>query len=539
MLRRLYIKNLVLISSCELLFQEGFTVLTGESGAGKSVVLSALSLILGQKVQSTQIRQGEEQAVVEASFDELPDSVYHELQEAGISYDEADELVIRRQLSQSGKSKTFVNNQAATSSFLKKIAPYLVRFSGQHAHIALFDQDTQLHIVDTYAGILHEKKTYQKTLRALYAVEQEIEAIQKKNIHLLVDALIQEIDEIEGAHLAPGEDEALFSEYTQHATLQTLASELHELYETFDTKILQAILEKKASFDRLVKAESSAESLHTLYTTLTSDCKEICYELASWVKKTEVDDVRLYEIEQRLSLIETLKKTYKCQSIEQLMLALKAKKSEVATCSTQDVALDKLKQKNELLEQEVHGYAKILTEKRKIAACSLSKKVSHELQALKMPHAHFEIVLTPSAQAKNGDETVTFYLAANKGFEKTRLSDTASGGELSRIFLALTCALIEQQESCFLVFDEIDANVGGKTAAVIGDKLKVLGEKHQVLAITHFPQVAKYADHHFLLTKEEQNNTTYTHIAPLVDAAAQNNEYVRMVGGRAFYKTPA
>jgi len=527
MLKRLYIKNLVLVSSLELSFDAGFTVLTGESGVGKSVVLSALTLVLGQKQESSLIRQGESEAIIEASFDDVPSTVYDFLEDAGIMRDDDGVLIIKRILSAMGKSKTFVNNQAATSGLLKKIAPYLIRFSAQHAHIALFDQDLQQYFLDTFANLLQEKEQYQKILAELSTIIDEIDTLEKQDIAALIEASAQEIAVLDDAQVESTEDDELFSEYSSLMLLQNQKAELHVLYESFDAGILPEILAKRSAFDKLFQSQ---EALRTLYTTITNDCKELCYELASWVKKSDVDEGRLYEIEARLNEIDALKKKFKCTTCTELLEQQEQKKQLLIQYHASERRTESLQQKKVLLETELDRIGQILSDKRKKAASVFSKEVSDYLVELAMPHAVFEVALSNTPRTKHGNETACFYLTANKGFSKGKLSETASGGELSRIFLAITCCMIEKESQTFLVFDEIDANVGGKTAAVIGEKLKMLGSKHQVLAITHFPQVAKCAHHHIQLTKEETNNSAYTQAIALTDEGMKNSEYLRMVG---------
>ena len=531
MLCWLSIKNLVLVKECTIGFQQGFNVLTGESGAGKSVVLAALSLVLGQKQTSCQIRHGEESATIEAAFDQIPCALYDLLDAAAIPYDDEEHLIIRRQLSASGKSRSFINNSLVPLAFLKTIAPLLAQISAQHAAVELFHPSYQQQLVDSFASLEEPLREFREVHEELRTCKKEIHAIQTNQAaHArMIDTAMRELEEITSVNLKEGEDEELFARFTEKSKELELVGGLHESSELLE-KTASALSKVRASLERLARqSPTKGQSLLDRACGAAAELSELSYELTSLQQNAESSPDELEALDRRLKDIERLKKKYGASVAE--ILAYKEIQAEtLRTLENQDVRLEELQETCARLQKEEDLQAGKISARRLQAAEALAKRVTEELAELNMQGGLFEISLTPRPRSSQGDEAAQFFLTPNKGLSRIAIEEAASGGELSRIVLAIQCALVEKTGPLLLVFDEIDANIGGQTAKIIGQKLARLSLDRQVIAITHFAQVASSAHHHFRIWKEEALQSTVSHIEALSNAKREE-EFTRMQGG--------
>jgi len=530
MLLRLLIKNLVLVESCEINLVEGFTVITGETGAGKSILLSSLNLLLGERQDSSLIRQGASSSIVEATF--VEPKMLPLLDEAGICYE--DEITIRRELLASGKSRAFINDQTVQVAFLKKLAPYLIEVSAQHAHIELTRPDAAREIVDAFAQnepqVLAFQECYKETLSLKRAKEQfreEEQARLRKIQHLE-----REIEEIEQVAPTVGEDETLFQEFSALAQEKESSSQIADLLAILDSpegSPLALLGRCKTVFDRLAAKNPSYKETQSAFTAAVSSLQDISFTLVKAYEASSDAEARYETLDTRLKELFELKKKYG-PTLDDVLTYKESQKSSLKELVGQDISEEALAQKLALKEKELQEKASLLTKRRKEAAKKLSNDVTGELVQLNMPSALFEVVLVNEARSSFGDEAVHFYLTPNRGESRVRIQDAASGGELARLSLALKCTMMDKNPVGTILFDEIDANIGGETATIVGKKLAQLGKSCQVLAVTHFSQVARIADSHFTIQKLEHEGRTTSHIRPLISEAERHQELNRMQG---------
>lgn len=530
MLSRLSIKNLILVDACDIEFYEGFSILTGESGAGKSVVASAILLLLGAKSESAQIRKPHDSASVEGTFYPVPEKVCQILQETGISCEPGEELIICRELFTSGKSKSYINNRSVTASTLKKIAPFLVSFCGQHAHMDLFDAESALILLDRFAESVDCKKQFQKVHSDLLALNKKIQEItdSKRDRTALLEIATHQIEEIEALGLTCGEDEALYARFSELSSSVDLAVTVEEIVKQLEISPLNRL---KPLFDKLVKQNSRCQVLHDAYTTIQTELKELTYELSRLQHSPDEVQEELETLQKRLTLIDQVKKKFG-KTIEEVLLFKTERQDLLKKLQDQELELLDLTEQREKLQLEEEHLAKKLSEMRSKSAPKLSKLITEELRTLNMPSSIFELELEPATRSHSGDEKACCYIQVNKGLARAPVQEAASGGELSRIILACKTVLIAEDDPACLIFDEIDANIGGETATIVGQKLLGLSQGRQVLAISHFAQVASCAEHHYLIAKKESKGSTVTSIQLLASNSDREREFSRMLGGK-------
>lgn len=484
----LKIQNLVLIEKAEITFGPGLNILTGETGSGKSAILSAISLITGSRADSQMIRKGANFAVVEALIGDVH---------------------IRREIYRSGKNRSFIDDSQVSLSELKGRSDF--EMVDQSSSLSLNLSERQTRILDTFAGITdlvdqyNQSVTKQKELE-IFLQEHNAEHLEKMQSDLIF---------IEDVNILPGEEEKLNEEHR----FLTAGSEILEKIGSISSALSECehpvtlVLKKLSSqLDQCTKFDHTLLPTYQSLKGATLEIEEIAHFLSKYVDRLEVDPSRLGVVEKRIAAIEALKKRFG-PNIDELRSSLATSINEMDTkIQEAQTTLEKLKKDNELTSQ------KILDHRLK-AAPTLSLLVMKELQSLNIPHAKFEIIIQKGK--------IEFLFSANAGQKPIPLDECASGGELSRLLLALTIVLGSGTST--LVFDEIDSNVGGQTATILGEKLKQIGEKRQVICVTHFVQVAKCAMDHFLVEKVESQEAAYTQIIKL-DRKAKEGEYNRMLG---------
>jgi DNA repair protein RecN (Recombination protein N) len=526
MLERLSIQNFILIESCTIEFESGFTVITGETGAGKSIVLSALSFLLGEKADMQCIREGCEYALCEATFScAHMDVLLPIFEEAGIECED-ETIFIKRKVSSAGKSQTWVNNTQVSLTLLKKITPHLLSFSNQHAHLLLLEEAAPTRLLDTFADMNDQVVLFQKTHAKKKALIQNIQLLETsaaERDHQLV-RLQEDLQEIQEMSVQPGEEDALFSEFRLMNSSQELVQKGQALQTLFE-QISQKLAQHKNSIDSMAQIDQAFQPMKESYTSIAAEAKELSFELSRYVSCIEMQPERLESIEKRLSEISRLKRKFGD------LTAFVQSAQEKLSCLQQEVALlDTYKNDIQAIQKQEDLLAKEISMKRFDAARRFAEQVTQELQSLNMPQASFQVQLSPQERSYLGDEKVCFYLKANVGEKSIDIQEGASGGELARIFLAITSILLERWQSPTILFDEIDANIGGTTATIIGKKLSTMGKSLQIISITHFSQVAKYADTHLCIYKYEQDGRTFTQVKILDNATEKQHELSRMVG---------
>lgn len=531
MINHLSLKNLVLVDTCTLDLLPQFTALTGETGAGKTALIEAIDLALGARADSTMIRKGEEKASVEAAFDisKLPET-QKLLNDAGISYSSDEELIVRREITREGKNRAFVNGQLTPLPLLQKIGATLLELVGQHAYHSLTSADAQRTIIDQFAELTplllqfqqahEEEKDLKMKLSALLLQESQRKKEEEK--------LRSQLEEIASVKLKSGEEEEITEEHKRLAHAQEILEKLSPIIQTL-SNFLPHLSRFHKSCDSLTEYDPRLVTPATLLHEAAIAAAEAYNELQNYADKLDKDPKRFAFLEERLAAIDSLKRKYGATSeeIQQFQHCAQHKLDQLENLSDE---IDDVRAKIKEQEQISAQLASELTLKRKAAAERLAKSLTQSLQSLNMQSAEVTILVQPAPRTQSGDDTVQFWMRANVGEQSVLIKDHSSGGELSRLLFAIKTTLCEKNQTPTLIFDEIDANVGGKTASVIGEQLKKLGTHRQVICITHFPQVASKADHHFSVQKSEINGRTITTIQPL----SQNEreaEILRMLGG--------
>lgn len=521
MLHALSLTSFILIDQLSITFDRGFYVLTGETGAGKTLLIQAIHLLTGKKVSADLIRTGEEKAIIEATFhiDHLP-KVQEILQESGIDFDPDELLIIRREVHKNSKNRIFINAQMAPLSLLSDLGPHLIELVSQNTSQSIRQAETQRDFLDLYGQIdLHP---FQNSYAEEQALREKLQTLLEETKGDKKERLKWEWEEWEKFDYQEGEEETLFEEYKTLASSKESLEKLSSLQSSLDDPYLLSTL---TGLQKLSSDTSLSEHLESAVVHL----QEASFLVSKKLDAIEGSPERYQELEVRLSTLNRLKKKYHLESSE-IAPHLEKLKETIDLLENFDEKLESLRSQIGKKSEENLSLAKSLSEKRKKVAEDLSKALEKELHTLNFPNAKAPIHFEGKPIGPKGIDAITFLLAANKGEAPASLKDQSSGGEVARYLFALKILLATKAGLPTLIFDEIDANVGGETATLVGQKLKALGESTQVLAITHFPQVARFADHHLHIAKKEKNGRTFTEIIPLT-SNDKDQELLRMLGG--------
>lgn len=537
MLKHLTIHNIILIETASIAFSRALNVLSGETGSGKSALLNALRLIAGEKADTGIIRKGCEKGVVEAAFSiDANDALHTILDESGIDYEAGHELLIKREINSCGKSRAFINHQQAQISLLKKVGACLVDIVGQHDNHRLFSIDHHREILDLYANLEQDGKDYKKAFEKERHLEMELEALKASESERIreIEICRIELEEIAEANLKEGEEEELFSEYSLLANAEEINQKIDGITHLFygDRLPILALLSKQQIiFDQLIEMLPALKDAAESYANALIELKEIGSTLTSYQTKIQSDPKRLHELNERLSLISKLKRKYG-QTIDAIISYQKARQDRLTLLENADTRIEELASDLKDAAAQTNRLASNLSKKRQAAGKPFQNALTGQLNALNMPKSEFVIEVTPQKRTIHGDDRVEFYLIPNIGEHRIAVKDGVSGGEISRILLSIQTLLAGKALVPTLIFDEVDANIGGKTASIVGDKLKEISAKHQVLCITHFPQVASQAEHHLQISKQEKEGRTIAEIRA-VSGELRMDELRRMMGGSA------
>lgn len=538
MLVEMTIENFAIIESLTLSFHEGMTTLTGETGAGKSIIIDALGLLAGSRASVDVIRQGADRCHLEGVFDWPKNPQFFSLMQELLVNQEEDYLVVQRDIALNGKSICRVNGHVMTLANLKRIGRFLVDIQGQNEHQSLLQADQHQRLLDEFGG-----SDFQLALTEYKALYKEWQALaktvlsRKKNEQSYVqrlDMLRYQVDEIEQAELVSGEEESLTEERDKLLNFQKIVdafASVHQLLSTDDHGVLDNVslaaneLESVASFGK--EYELLSESLTTVYYQL----QDVAADLSRQMDLLEFDEQRLHQIEDRLEIIHQLKRKYG-ESVEFILAYYEKISLELLETAQSDGQLDQLESLLKEKEEQVAKKAAILHENRKEIARRLEKAIMNELRELYMEHTQFAVRFEALSQGYNefGKDDVLFYLSANPGEPLRPLEKVASGGEISRILLALKTVFSTSQELTSIVFDEVDTGVSGRVAQAIAEKISQIGRRSQVLCITHLPQVAAFADFQYFISKTVQNNRTKTTVVELTKEE-RVEEIARMLAG--------
>lgn len=532
MLKLLKVRNYALLEDLMLDFEPGLTVITGETGAGKSMIVEAIAVLCGEPIEEVAIRSGREFTEITGVFEPRPE-LRAQLRELGIDAD--GDLIVRRRAERGRRQLAFVNDQVVSLNRLKEIARASLDLVGQYENLSLFYPKHHLVLLDAYAGLRDQRQEYRDRYQSLREVrirlQQLTDADQVKSER--VDLLRHEINEIERNGLRPGEEEDLGREKTLLASGErraALAGELvAELYES-EGGAYGRLGRARKLLDELARLDPALQELRDRTEDLVAAADDIYRQVAGYRERIDFSADRLEEVLARLDEISRLKKKYGATP-EKITQYLTDARQELAAVENRDEEIKKAQDQVSELERVAGGIADKLSAQRRSAAKGLRKKIRETLDRLGMDKADFSVNIQTGELNDNGRDEVEFYIAPNLGEELKPLRKIASGGEISRITLALKTILSEADEVPTIIFDEVDIGIGGGIAEAVGELLATVSREHQIICVTHLAQISVFARHHWLVKKEVQNRETTATVVKL-DDAARAAEIARMIGGK-------
>ncbi len=536
MIESLRVKNLAIVEDAALEFGPGLNVITGETGAGKSILIGALGLLLGERADKTMVRTGEKQGAVEAVFHlSDPSGVDGLLEEMGLDPLSGGMLIIRRTLPASGSGRIFINDSPSTVQALKQIGNLLVDLHGPHDHQSLLDPDFQLDLLDAFGRLKKERAGYEKAYRKM----KELEAARRgldgddRDVARRIDLLRYQLQEIEAAGVGDIDEERLMAEHAESANAQ-------RILELANGVCLGLTGEEGSAFNNLAVIRSALSELSSLLPDaagwddeaegIAIQLQELSDQITGRVDRIESSPERVEELEDRLSLLQKLKRKYGGTAEEILRYFTEAEK-ELEELETREERIAEIDGQLKKQEKLVRTAGKKLGESRRKAAGKLARAITSALQDLGFPHGALNVSVRDSSPRPSGMNEVEFDFAPNAGEAPRPLRAIASSGEISRVMLAVKAILAAHDRIPVLVFDEIDANLGGEMGNAVGEKLAAVSRNHQVICITHLPQVAVHGRSHLVVAKEVRAGRTLTGITP-VSGESRVEELARMLGGR-------
>ena len=532
----LRIKNLALVEELDWQMEPGFVAVTGETGAGKSIIIGALQLLLGERADKSLIRTGADLCTVEAVFSgENLQKLNPQLVEAGIEACEND-LILKRTLSSTGTNRQFINGSPTTLAVLKNLGDELVDLHGPHDHQSLLSPETQLRLLDSFARAEQQLDEYRKhyrqlqTLLAEHAVLGTAETAREQEL----DLLRHQISEIKSANIVEAEEEIdkRYKLASHSRRLIELASAVANRLSEADNSVLSQLAETQRLLRELEKIDSSIAQFSSAHAASVVELSEIARALSAYAEKLDLDPEQLAALEQRVSLFETLKRKYGGSIAEVIAFGERAAE-RMQKIEGRDAELERLAKEIENVRAKMNRAGEALHRLRAKAAPKLSENIRRNLRDLGFRQSEFEAKLSALDESRpTGLDSVELLFSPNPGEPLKPLRAIASSGEISRLMLAIKSALAAHDAIPLLVFDEIDTNVGGEIAHAVGAKMRALGQDHQVICITHLPQVAADASSHFVVTKEVVRGRTFSNLHE-VTGKARREEIARMLGGKS------
>lgn len=535
MLTELRIRNFAIIESVTLPLAEGFNVLSGETGAGKSIIVGALGFLLGERASADLIRSGAEKATVEGVFDVANlRGIVRLADERGIEVED-DTLVLKREIAGNGRGRAWINGAPVTATVLAEIGRQLVNLHGQHDAQTLLDADSQREILDAFGGAEAQAALVRTAYGELTNVRHEISALSARRAEAekRADYLRHVAKEIEEARLSPGEDTKLEDEarVLENADeLRTLATSLNDLLSGDERSVLTQLGAAQRPLTSIERIDSSAKRMQELFDAGFYALQELARSVEDYAGSVDLDPERLKEVRERRDKLFGLLKKYG-PALENVVETGRSARSELDLIDTAQFDLANLTIRETEARRRLFGEAEKLSEMRATAATKIAKAVDTLLPQLGMPDGRFSVALVPRDEpTADGAEDVEFRVALNVGHEERPLARVASGGELSRVMLALKTILARVDRVPTLVFDEVDAGIGGRVGLQVGDTLRRVAKEHQVFAISHLPQIAARAHHHIVVAKGAKGGVTTADISVL-EGTSRVNEIARMLGG--------
>ena len=536
MLTELFIENLAVIQQARISFSTGLHVFTGETGAGKSIFIHGINAVLGQRVSRDLVRTGCERAIISALFTHLPPAVVELLKQYQLE-DGSDELLLTREILADGGSIARINQRTATASMLRELGVHLIHIHGQHDNQILMTPERHMDMIDAFGGNSAVLTAYQTSFRALQQKAKRYSQLRKSEQEKQERAkyLQSLVEEVEQLQLKPGEEATMEEEFNLLQHTEQIASALQAVQSALDQEsdIGAVDLIQQASSELLPYTEFNPifQQLQERLEAASSELRDIAAECSNVRSSMEFDALRYQELQTRMQALYRLNRMYQCTGDELLHRYQEAKK-ELQSMQSDQAELQTLQKEKEQLLEEVSKRAKELSQYRIQTAAQFVAAVTEQLEFLNMPNVVLDVAHQTGKLTIHGMDTMELLISANKGETPKPLAKIASGGELSRIMLALQCVTADQDAIPTMIFDEIDTGVSGKAAQKIGMKLREVSKNHQVLCVTHLAQIAVMGEHHFMIEKKVQDGRTQTFVQPL-DAAGRIAEIARIMGGES------
>ncbi len=537
MLSQLYIENVAVIEKAEICFSRGFNVLTGETGAGKSMIIDAINAVLGERISKGIVRTGARFSFVSAMFTDVGDAAVKKLQELGYALEQEDGgILIQREISQEGKGSCRICGRPATVSTLKELGPFLIHIHGQHEGYHLLSPELHMQYLDRMGSLEPLLEKYRKAFFEVKRIRKEINHynMDEEQKARRMDLLRYQIEELENAQIRVGEQEELFQKKNAYANSKRIASDISQAKEILDGSVESpgVISALSAAADALSDAQRYFQALRPLSDRLRSACYDLedCNsELRDLSAQMEYDPEDQERVEERLDMLYRLGMKYG-ESEEAMLEYLDKCRSELKGIELSDENIERLTAEFAVAREEAIRLAKELSSKRTEVASAFTAKVKAELRFLDMPNAEFQVEQERCPLNDYGCDKIQFLISSNAGEPPRPIAKIASGGELSRIMLAIKTVLAGCDETDTLIFDEVDAGISGSAARKVGLKLKEVSEHRQVICVTHLAQIASLAQSHFFIQKQVRDNRTFTQVDRLT-FEGRKRELARIMGG--------
>ena len=535
MLKHLYIKNFTLIDELDIDLYQGFSVITGETGAGKSIILGAIGLLLGQRADTKAIKQGADKCVIEAQFDLSRYGMENVFEENDIEYDATD-CIIRRELTAAGKSRAFINDTPVQLSMLKELGERLVDIHSQHQNLLLNKQDFQLSVVDIIAGDEKELSDYQQAFTQYHATMKELASLQEsiEQNRQNADFLQFQCDELTNANLAEGEQEELEQKSDTMSHSEEIKSALYDADNALsaeNTGVVESLRTALSAIRQIEKVLPDASELVERMDSSYIELKDIAQEISSQMEHVDFDPAELDVINNRLDKLYDLEKKYHVNTVEELIVKRDALKLQLNHIENSDEALAELQRRLDQQQTLAQKAADALTKLRTKAIKQIEKDMQSRLMPLGMPNVRFSIQMTTEPFGNNGQDRVAFLFSANTSTPLQPISQVASGGEIARVMLSLKAMISGAVKLPTIIFDEIDTGVSGKTAEMMAQIMQEMGQhERQVISITHLPQIAALGSAHYKVEKEETSKGTISRMRAL-SQEERISEIAQMLSG--------
>ena len=534
MLSSLQIENVAVIQKAEVHFKPGLNVLTGETGAGKSILIDSINAILGNRTSKDLVRTGASKAVIRAAFEQVPDAVLNSLEKAG--YERSDALMLSREITAEGKSTCRINGMPATASVLRELCGGLININGQHDSVGLLNPARHLGILDDYAQNDAEFQEYYVLYKELVRIKRELDAMitDEAEKQRKIDLLSYQVQEIEDAGLTAGEEQTLESRRKILANASAIRDKIAQSYALLSgddesSGAVDLLGEASHAIDTAAQLDDALAAASSQLLDLYYNAKDVAADLIGRLDSYDTNDAELDEIEQRLDLIYKLKRKYG-DTVEDVIEFGQNAREELERIQSSQERHDHLQAEKRRLYALAREKAEALTQTRLNAFEALNKRISGTLDFLNMPGVRMTLRHTRGPLASHGQDSIEFYISTNPGEAPKPLAKIASGGELSRITLAIKNAMADKDAVPTVIYDEIDSGVSGKAAGRIGEVLRQSAQGHQIWCITHTAQIAALADCHLLIQKNVANDRTYTEIHPL-DEEGRVEALARLISG--------